>query len=101
MIQATTPTHTFKLPFETAAIQSLRVTYAQDGVTVLTKKELGEFTLLEKSAQITLTQKETLLFDPEKPVQVQMRVLTMGGDALASKIKRVPCSAVLDKEVLV
>ena len=50
--------------------------------------------------QTTLTQEETLRFDHKKAVQIQIRILTAGGDALASVIEKIGVSQLLDNEVL-
>lgn len=99
MIQGTTPTHTFKVPIDTAIISNVRITYAQDGAVVLTK-EKNDCKMGEGFVSVKLTQEETFNFDDELPVDIQMRILTMGGDALASKPERVPLRTVLDGEVI-
>ena len=99
MIQGTTPTHRFTIPFDAAVISKVRVTYAQREKVLLTKDET-ECSLDGNVIELKLTQEETLLFDEFSSVQVQVRVLTTAGDALASDLIRVPCGAILDKEVL-
>lgn len=99
MIQGTTPTHRFTIPFDASVISKVRVTYAQQGKVLLTKDET-ECSLEGNVIELKLTQEETLLFDEFSSVQVQVRVLTVAGDALASDLIRVPCGAILDKEVL-
>lgn len=99
MIQGTTPTHRFKIPLDAAIIQRVQVTYAQSGNVLLTKKDT-DFRIDGNVLELKLTQEETLLFDEFSSVQIQVRVLTAGGDALASEVIRVPCGAILDKEVL-
>lgn len=99
MIQGTTPTHLFTIPFDASVISKVRVTYAQREKVLLTKDET-ECRLKGNVIELKLTQEETLLFDEFASVQVQVRVLTEAGDALASDLIRVPCGAILDKEVL-
>ena len=99
MIQGTTPTHAFKVPIDTAIISNVRITYAQNGSVVLTK-EKEDCKMGENLVSVKLTQEETFNFDEELPVDIQIRILTTGGDALASKVERVPLLTVLDGEVL-
>ena len=40
MIQGTTPTHTFTIPFDVSLIKELKVVYAQQGEIVLEKLSL-------------------------------------------------------------
>lgn len=98
MIRGTTPTHTFNLPFDTALIDKIKITYAQNGVVVLTK-EKADCKFDGNAATVKLTQEDTLKFDASR-VQIQIRVLTMGGDALASDIVTKTCGEVLEEGVL-
>ena len=95
----TTPRHTFIFPFETALIKELKITYAQNKKTVL-EKYLGDCEVDVKSVSYTLTQEETFLFAENVNVEVQARVLTTSGDALASDIRIVTAERCLDREVL-
>lgn len=99
MIRGTTPTHTFILPFSTEIVSAVRVIYKQGETEVLCKCE----TDCEKDGnaiKVRLTQEETLEFDCKKDVKIQLRVLTMGGDALASKPRIVDVGECLNDEVL-
>lgn len=95
----TTPRHTFTFPFETDLIQELKITYAQKNKTVL-EKRLDDCEIEAKSVSCTLTQEETFNFENGVNVEVQARVLTMGGDALASDIRIITAERCLDSEVL-
>lgn len=99
MIRGTTPTHNFKIPFDTSELKSIRVIYAQDD-EVITKKKTEDCTLEANTITTTLTQDETFKFDCSKRVQIQLRVLTNSGAALVSPIKIVPVEKCLDNEVL-
>ena len=98
MIRGTTPTHTFNLPFDAVLIDKLKITYAQNGVVVLTK-EKADCKIDGNAVAVKLTQEDTLKFDASR-VQIQIRVLTTGGDALASDIVTKPCGEVLEEGVL-
>lgn len=99
MIQGTTPLHKFDLPIDLNIIKSLSIIYSQHGDVVL-KKNLEDCTTNENSVMVKLTQEETLLFNENTNVQLQVRVLTTTNEALASQIMRVPVYMILDKVVL-
>ena len=98
MIRGTTPTHTFKLPFDTAICNKVKVVYAQDD-KVLFKKSATDCDISGDTISLGLTQEETLMFDCTKPVQIQLEILTGGGDVLKSLIKLVSVGKCLDGEV--
>ena len=100
MIKGTTPTHYFTLPFDTDILANARVTYAQNEIVILTK-ELNECKCDKNVISCKLSQEETLKFNYPKPVQIQVSILTKGGDLLKSDILTVSIKQCLDKEVLV
>lgn len=99
MIRATTPTHTFELPFGLDYIKRLLITYKQGDTIVLEKTE-ADVTFDGNVATLTLTQDETLKFNADEVVKVQIRVLTQNGAAPASRTFLVPVADVLNPEVL-
>lgn len=99
MIRGTTPTHTFKLPFDTEMVRNAMVIYAQNDVVVL-EKEAQDCAMQGDEISVTLSQNDTLKFDCHSKVQIQLRVLTMGGDALASDVYVVSVGKCLNDEVL-
>ena len=100
MIRGTTPTHIFTLPFDASVVQSMRVIYSQDGTPVITKT-LENCTIEAEAVSVKLSQEDTLAFDYTKLVEIQIRVLTPAGDALASDIICVSVARCLENEVLV
>lgn len=99
MIRGTTPTHSFTIPFETNLIKEVRVIYSQRGNIILEKKT--EDCILEgKQIVVHLTQEETFSFSHTLPVELQVRVLTIEGTALACTIKQIDVDKVLSEEVL-
>ena len=96
----TTPKHTFTFPFETDLIQELKITYSQNKKIIL-EKYLDDFVIDGNTLSVTLTQEETFLFAGDVNVELQARVLTMGGDALSSDIRIITAERCLDSEVLV
>lgn len=99
MYKGTTPTHIFKLPFDSSMVKECKITYAQDDVIVL-EKFTEDCTLEGEYITTTLTQEETFLFNHKRTVQIQLRVLTTAGDALASDISSVSVRQCLDEEIL-
>lgn len=99
MIRGTTPTHIFTLPFGTEIIKTIQVIYAQSGVEKLTKSN-GDCVFEGNTVTTKLTQEDTFVFADGECVEVQVRVLTMGNDALASRVMRVHCNECLSDEVL-
>lgn len=99
MIQGTTPTHIFNIPFDTSLVKEVKIIYAQDDSIIFTKT-IDDCVLEDKTIRTTLTQKDTFLFTTGKEVQIQLRVLTKKDVALASVIKKVSCCKCLDNEVL-
>ena len=98
MIRGTTPTHTFVLPFETTTVKSAKVVYAQSDVAIVEKTSCD---MDGNTLSVKLTQEETLKFDCKKNVEIQLRILTEGDDALTSDIIVVDVMRCLDDEVLV
>lgn len=99
MIRGTTPTHTFTIPFDVSGIAKVKIIYAQDD-KVMCEKTTENCTLEGTNIRTTLTQEDTLKFDHKTSVQIQVRILTHGGQALASVVEKVGVSQLLDDEVL-
>jgi hypothetical protein len=99
MIRGTTPTHIFTIPFDTALIADLRISYAQCGKEVVVKKK-EDATLDGQTITVKLSQEETFNFDCSKRVLVQVRVLTLGGEAVSSEVMVVSVEQCLNNEVL-
>lgn len=85
MIRGTTPTLEFELPFEVSSLKSAYITLSQSD-QVIVNKDLSECTLDTNTLKIKLTQKDTLAFTTDDPIQIQIRVLDTHGNALASEI---------------
>ena len=99
MIRGTTPTHIFTLPVETALLSELKIIYAQDD-NILFCKKANNCEMTKNTASVTLTQDETFSFDCKKPVQIQVRALTVAGVSLSSPIMLISVEKCLDEEVL-
>lgn len=99
MIRATTPTHRFTLPFDYAKyVKKILITYSQRGVIVLEKNE-NDVQIDGNIVSYKLTQEETKLFS-NGDVRIQVRILTLNDEALASEKYSVHIDNVLNDEVL-
>lgn len=87
MYRGTTPTLTFNLPISTNTIAGGFITVAQDGRTII-ERPMSTWNISDKQVSVTLTQAETLLLssDAAAKTEVQLRVKTLDGTALASRI---------------
>ena len=73
VIRGTTPEHEFDLPYDKQMIEDIRVIYGQKGKGILTKS-LPDCTIGDKKVSVSLTQEETFLFKPGKPLYIEIRV---------------------------
>ena len=97
--RGTTPKHIFTIPFDVSLISDLRISYGQSGKEIVVKSK-KDCTLDEQTITVVLTQEDTFKFDCTKQVQVQVRVLTLGGEALNSDILILDVDQCLNTEVL-
>ena len=95
----TTPTHILTLPFDTETIAKVRVTYAQRDAIVLERTE-DDCRLEGNAIIVELSQEETLKFDVNEYVKLQVKVLTKEGKILISNKMRFSVWDALHKEVL-
>lgn len=100
MIRGTTPTHIFETSLDTSLIQKVKIIYSQDDKVILEKKT-DDCEILPGMIKTKLTQEDTFKFDCTKYVYVQIRVLTLGNEAIASCPILVDAGKCLDEEVLV
>ena len=100
MRRGTTPTHTFRLPFNTEIIEKLKLTYSQCGEKVL-EKNTQDCALDENRVIVRLKQEETLRFNEHEFVKIQLKILAKDGSLLVSKFARTEIGDVFDEEVLV
>lgn len=101
MIRGTTPTHTFTLPpnLNASQIKRLKIIYAQ-GDEPLFCKETDDCVISGDTIQTTLTQEETFMFNCKNMVQMQIRVLTVDGEVIASDEMYASVEKCLDDEVM-
>lgn len=99
MIRGTTPTLEFTIPFETSLLAEAWVTLSQNKKVVL-DKHLSECQCSGNVLTLKLTQEETLKLDCNCLTEIQLRVRTAGGDALASEIMVVSSNRILKDGVI-
>ena len=85
MIRGTTPRLEFTLPFETSLLAEVWITLSQNRAIVLDKK-LMDCECKGCVLALTLSQEDTLRLSQESRVEIQLRVKTRSGEALASDI---------------
>ena len=103
IIQGTTPTHTFNLPFDSENIKRARFVYSQAGVVKIIKDSTDTdtaVTLDEGKASTTLAQADTFNLDPDVVVELVLRLLTANDTAMETKPVYMVCKGSADKEVL-
>ena len=102
MIQGTTPTLHFNLPFQASLIKSAEITlrYTDSYKNVLIVKTLEECELGETSISTRLTQEETLNLPAPATAEVQLRILTIDDVALATELLKVKVKKLLKKDVI-
>lgn len=103
IIRASTPTHEFVVGFNPADVDIIRVSYAQNGF-LLFIKEKEDFTVTTEEDKYilstTLSQRETLRFNPAHPVEIQMRAVTSEGGSSFSEKWTLSVEDVIDTEVI-
>lgn len=93
MIRGTTPTLTFKLPFDCADIDILNISFAQYSTVVL-EKDLYDCDVNGNEIRLTLTEDDTLKFASGEHAEIQIRV-GIGEQRLASQIMKMGVERVL------
>ena len=97
MMRGTTPIHTFTVDIDTSSLAKVRVVYCQGNKRILAKEDCQ---MAGNTITVKLTQAETFLFEHNKPVEVQIRARTKGGEAHNSEIYTEPVERCLDTEVI-
>ena len=98
MIQGTTPTNRFNLPFDVSEVVALRIAYSQKGAVIFTKTE-ADCTLEGNTVTLRLTQEDTFKFEGEE-VEIRLRVKQKDGNVKASKPVVSKIEESDDKEVM-
>lgn len=100
MYRGTTPTHQYRINIDPSVIKTIKITYVQNDAEILVKRT-EDCTIVGNTVMVKLTQEETLMFNSDYFVKIQMRILTTDGSALASAPIITTVGICLDEEVLV
>lgn len=98
MIRGTTPTHTFELPFSASNFVVYTVTYSQAN-NVIVKKEKNDCEESGNKILVMLTQEETLKFNTNDVVEIQIKAMDSDGVVTASDVVRTTAKKILDEVV--
>jgi hypothetical protein len=99
MIRGTTPTLEFSIPFDTGEIDEAFVTLSQNG-TIILDKALSDCKCDDRKLSVRLSQEDTLKLSCDCSTEIQVRIRTKAGDALASDIVRVNTDRILKDGVI-
>lgn len=101
MIRGTTPTLEFTLPFDCSLLTEMYITFAQYGTTVL-EKSMADCTCSGTFVTLSLSQEDTLKMKQDRMAiaEVQLRVRTKDGSALASNIMQIRVDRILKEGVI-
>ena len=102
MIQGTTPSLHFNLPFPASLIKKAEITlqYIDDLKKVLIVKTLEDCELGETSISARLTQEETLQLPAPATAKVQIRIVTTDDVILATDSYKISVKELLKKDVI-
>jgi len=100
MIRGTTPINAFTLPFEADGnVKDLRITYKQDDNVIL-EKSLADCTFDGADIILNLSQEETLLFNDEKIIKIQVKIKCADENILVSDPIYRFCNEIFNEEIL-
>lgn len=99
LIKGTTPTHVFKVPLESAQIQNVEITYSQSDEEAF-RKGVSDCVIEDYKISVQLKQEDTLKLNHKKKVQIQIRVRTVNGEVMSSRVIQREVEQCLSGEVL-
>lgn len=92
MYRGTTPTITFALPFDSGQITALNLCFSQAGKIIL-EKDLSACVAEGKTLRVALAEAETLLFDANAMVEMQLRIgceeIRMASNIMRISVERI------------
>ena len=86
-IRGTTPTFVFNLPFDVSTLANCEIYFAQDD-TLFVTKSLSDCVASGNQITVTLTQSDTLAFDDEEKLQIQVRFIYTDGTVEATNVTK-------------
>lgn len=99
MRRGTTPTHEFVVDVDMTSATALYITYKQREKVVL-EKNIDDITVTGTKLMVTLTQEETLMFNINNIVEIQIRAKMDTGEAIASNIIKTSAQRILKEGVI-
>ena len=99
MIRGTTPDLEFELPIDTSLLKEAYVTFSQGGM-VRIDKALADCRASGNKLTLRLTQEETLKLKSGTVTEIQIRIRTVNGEAIASEIISEPTERILKDGVI-
>ncbi len=99
MRRGTTPTHVFNTDVDLSTAAVVWLTYKQGGKILFTKDQ-SDMTITEDSISVMLTQEETLMFDTDRTVKIQIRARFTDDTAIASNVIQTTANAILKEGVI-
>lgn len=98
-IRGTTPTVTFNLPFNVNTIQNLEVYFSQNDELLVTKG-YNDCVLSGNTLSVTLKQRDTLQFNDEEKLQMQIRFRFTDDSVDATKVIKGKVEELLSDNVI-
>ncbi|MBR2706429.1 MAG: hypothetical protein IKE74_04225 [Mogibacterium sp.] len=83
-VRGTTPTITFRLPFQTDQISNCEIYFAQK--TLLFQKNYDDCSFEENKLMVRLSQEETLMLDEGLTLRLQIRFVFANGSVGGTRI---------------
>lgn len=99
MRRGTTPKNIFETDTDLTLAEAVFLTYQQKGETVL-EKGIADMTITAEAITVELSQDDTLAFDENAQVQIQIRARFPDGSAVASNIMNAPVGRILKEGVI-
>ena len=97
IVRGSTPTHSFGIPFDTNAITSVIIIYAQDGAEVF-RKRTADCTITDHDVSVKLAQADTLKLKAATAAKAQM-VIHSDGDVFVSREIEMTVEDILSEDV--
>ena len=94
-----TAKNSFTLPFKEEEIEVLYITYQQSGKTVI-EKTLADCSFADNKVLVKLSQEETILFDTNRIIRIQIRIRLKDGTVTKSNVITSTTDILLKTEVI-
>lgn len=97
IIQGTTPTHTFTLPFDISNVKDVMITYRQDNGIVFIKN-LKDCVLQDNQILVDLSQQDTFELSHKYLLTIELKVLTANDKVLIDLFENIRVQESKNKE---